>query len=819
MTTTFACFIDWDNTGDFSTAGDNITADIREIPLMQIGSYLPFDRVASVGTCTLLLDNTSRNYSPLNAAGTHYNKLLPGLPMKIEATSGGTTWVIFRGVTMRWMPTAGLENRTCVLDCADMLFKLQSNTVSLPFQEGKSADYLIKLIASQIYGTAAATGQIYLNTPATNDTLTVGTQVYRFVTALAQANDVLIGATYLDTAGNLCDAIHTAPKNSGTTYHASTTKHADLSGAILMDGTGYDDSFRDVGLILQGTGGTTNIKLAQSFQLPAAQTVSTLNLSLRKSGSPTGTVTLRIETDSAGLPSGTLANANATLTFAESTCDAGTWVWKSLSFGTAFTLSAATTYHIVLSTDRAWDGGTNEISWGANNLTIPTYHNGLTTRNNGTIWSAYSPDTDACFEIGAVVEVAALARGTWGNSIAMTTTSSAITLSGATLANGIDGPASLNDYAAGVGTFDVAADTWIDGETNGITAVSEVCQSEYGFFWAAPNGTLTFRPWSFLFSQANATPALTIAGTHTAQQGSISLDDVYNRIVVSYVPRNTLASGVICKANNIIKVEGRTGIVRWNKTYDHNGAISIPWHPVTDLRPADPGNTIVRLPYVDQTTGRISGAKNVINPVKTTDFRCWDQSDGAGFEYTNAPPIVYEISVVADGSGVDLTFKNTASGPLWFTDVQVRGQAIVSYDDQNVTYESQSSTADYGSRLMDYYIPLATTQQFADGLAMWLLAQFSVPKYRVQSISFRNTDAIGAVNLYSLVIGDVVALTEPTTGLSASAHMIIGISDMISAGGLNTDRTFTLLSFDSHNYFTLDDATYSVIDSVAVLSM
>ncbi|HBU28929.1 MAG TPA: hypothetical protein DEB56_04060 [Thiobacillus sp.] len=166
-----------------------------------------------------------------------------------------------------------------------------------------------------------------------------------------------------------------------------------------------------------------------------------------------------------------------------------------------------------------------------------------------------------------------------------------------------------------------------------------------------------------------------------------------------------------------------------------------------------------------------------------------------------------------------MSFKNTALGPLYFTDFQVRGQAIVSYDDQNVTYESYSSTVSYGSRLMDYSIPLATTKEFADGLAGWLLAQFSVPKYRVQSISFRNIDAIGAVNLYSLVIGDVVSITEPTTSVSAAAHMIVGITDMISAGGLQTDRTFTLLSFDGHQYFTLDDATYGVIDSVAVLGM
>ena len=60
--------------------------------------------------------------------------------------------------------------------------------------------------------------------PANLDTVTIGSVTYRFVTALAQANDVLIGGSASASFDNLKAAINGAT-GAGTTYHAGTVAH------------------------------------------------------------------------------------------------------------------------------------------------------------------------------------------------------------------------------------------------------------------------------------------------------------------------------------------------------------------------------------------------------------------------------------------------------------------------------------------------------------------------------------------------------------------------------------------------------------------
>lgn len=134
-------------------------------------------------------------------------------------------------------------------------------------------------------------------------------------------------------------------------------------------------------------------KLAQSFTIASTTTVDTVKLWLKKVASPAGTMTLRIETDSAGSPSGTLANANATVTVAESSLSTS-YGWITFDFATNFSLTGSTTYWLVLSTSRSTDEF-NYVQWGADNSS-PSYSNGQMKTYSGS-WSANS--MDACFEV------------------------------------------------------------------------------------------------------------------------------------------------------------------------------------------------------------------------------------------------------------------------------------------------------------------------------------------------------------------------------------------------------------------------------------
>lgn len=88
--------------------------------------------------------------------------------------------------------------------------------------------------------------------PLDTETVTIGANTYRFVTALAQAGDVLIDTSKLSqTILNLIDAINGNSLQSGVTYHAGTVTNDDVSGVdfygftmmVVADDAGPDANF------------------------------------------------------------------------------------------------------------------------------------------------------------------------------------------------------------------------------------------------------------------------------------------------------------------------------------------------------------------------------------------------------------------------------------------------------------------------------------------------------------------------------------------------------------------------------------------------
>ena len=135
-------------------------------------------------------------------------------------------------------------------------------------------------------------------------------------------------------------------------------------------------------------------KLAQSFQITAGSSVTGVKLYLLKVGAPVGSMTLRIETDNAGSPSGNLADANASRVMAEADLGAA-YALEDFEFATAPSLSAATTYWIVLSTDRV-ASTSNYVLWGSD-ASAPSYASGEMKSAVGAAWSAESKD--GCFQV------------------------------------------------------------------------------------------------------------------------------------------------------------------------------------------------------------------------------------------------------------------------------------------------------------------------------------------------------------------------------------------------------------------------------------
>jgi len=139
-----------------------------------------------------------------------------------------------------------------------------------------------------------------------------------------------------------------------------------------------------------------NQRRAQGFKLSVSRTVGRVNLWLKASGAPTDNLTVQIQTDSGGLPSGTVVTNGASNAVAGSTIG-GSYGWVAFDFSVPPQLTAAPTqYHLVLRRSGAVDG-TNYYLWGADQSS-PGYADGAGSVYGGS-WQATSPATDHAFQV------------------------------------------------------------------------------------------------------------------------------------------------------------------------------------------------------------------------------------------------------------------------------------------------------------------------------------------------------------------------------------------------------------------------------------
>jgi hypothetical protein len=153
--------------------------------------------------------------------------------------------------------------------------------------------------------------------------------------------------------------------------------------------------------------------LAQTFNLGSTSTVQSLGLWLKKVGSPTGTVTVRIETVSAGNPTGTLAHADATQTLAESSLSTS-YSEVAVTFTNSFSLNSGD-YAIVLTTTRS-PSELNYIHWGADGSS-PGYASGDMRQYSGSWASASKDSVFTVYSIG-LTHPSAINVDWWGSALA-----------------------------------------------------------------------------------------------------------------------------------------------------------------------------------------------------------------------------------------------------------------------------------------------------------------------------------------------------------------------------------------------------------------
>lgn len=274
-----------------------------------------------------------------------------------------------------------------------------------------------------------------------------------------------------------------------------------LRGISFNNGASWITVVNDTSFEVTTSAEVQKDKLAQSFQISSADDVRYVGIYLRKIGSPTGTLTLRIETNNAGSPSGTLVHANATATMSEADLTSG-YEWKTFELAADVALSGSTTYWIVLSTSRS-ASSTNYVEWGADGST-PGYASGEMKYEASASWTAESKD--AVFTI--------ISAG--GNVLP-------------------DVEAAF-DLQAGRTIFPYVGDAWESGVT-AYQAIAEATRAEQGRFYFDRQGRAIFWNGGYLQTLYQAQGTIDNAITLDYRFG-----DIVNDAEVVVQPR-TISSG------------------------------------------------------------------------------------------------------------------------------------------------------------------------------------------------------------------------------------------------------------------------------------
>lgn len=158
----------------------------------------------------------------------------------------------------------------------------------------------------------------------------------------------------------------------------------------------YSPGYQTTDYALRDTAAKT--KISQGFKPNTSSTVTKVKLWLKSEGTPGGTdtITLEIQTDSSGVPSGSaVTNGTATAVDISDTLTSS-YAWVEFTFSTDPSLTADTQYHLVLS-GAFTISAVNYVNWGVDNFDV-IYPDGSMSNNDGTTWVT-DPLYDACFEV------------------------------------------------------------------------------------------------------------------------------------------------------------------------------------------------------------------------------------------------------------------------------------------------------------------------------------------------------------------------------------------------------------------------------------
>ena len=287
-----------------------------------------------------------------------------------------------------------------------------------------------------------------------------------------------------------------------------------------------------------------------------------------------------------------------------------------------------------------------------------------------------------------------------------------------------------------------------------LRVMARVVMAEFGFLAivgdTSAGGVLRFFN---RHSRAGVSSSLTIDDEMRELGVPTTLDNVYNRIIVTTHPVRVLPDVVVLAALT-------------NQPFD--------------VRPVlGPSETrTLWLEYRDPNLdAALMGASDAITPESTTDYLLNANQDGSGADLTS------DLTVTATffASVVKVVVTNGGSGFGYITRLQVRGSGV--FDRTPVQHECTSAQT-YGERELTVDLKYQSDQNVGQGLADFLCNQYDSRSGQIDSVSFvANRSATLLTGALAREPGDKITLTETQTGISSVGVFIQGVDLSISDGG------------------------------------
>ena len=354
---------------------------------------------------------------------------------------------------------------------------------------------------------------------------------------------------------------------------------------------------------------------------------------------------------------------------------------------------------------------------------------------------------------------------------------------GAIVANMTRQPISTS-YAAGQLEYPYALDTAEDESSAAMTELAKAVYSDVGYLYVkgdtSAGGVLRFEDRRV--RQAATTVLTTLTVQHGLSIGH-SRAGVYNRVKVSINPRRVDAA-----ATTVL--------------YQYDAA------QLLTIGPSETVTIIGQYRDPDQRAQRVGGV-DLVTPVAYTDY-----AFGTGVGDTGMTASL-SVSATSGGNSVILELTNSGTVSGFVTLLQVRGRGLYAYDPVTLQTTDSTSRTTYGEFVLSIDLPHEPRQHVAQSVADTMLARHKDARAHETRVTIvgNYSDALMTAAL-AREPGDLVAVTESVTGLSADQYFINGVSYQIDGGNILTASWVLAPDYDAATVFILDT---SALDGAHVL--